>query len=101
YQQLTLNLFVSEAEQIQRIDEAENVQTSSAFSFAQEQPQPETVSHEAETAKPTLRELHERYKSIVLEAVTQDIRYRNACGHSDYENAMIECNAAVRRVILD
>ena len=35
YQQLTLNLFLSEAEQIQRIDEAENVQTSSAFSFAQ------------------------------------------------------------------
>ena len=50
---------------------------------------------------PTLRELHEQYKPIVLEAVTQDIRYRNACGHSDYENAMIECNAAVRRVILD
>ena len=101
YQQLTLNLFLSEAEQIQRIDEAENVQTSSAFSFAQEQPQPETVSHAAETAKPTLRELHERYKPIVLEAVIQDIRYRNACGHSDYENAMIECNAAVRRAILD
>ena len=50
---------------------------------------------------PTLRELHEQYKPIVLEAVTQDIRYRNACGHSDYENAMIECNAAVRRAILD
>ena len=50
---------------------------------------------------PTLRELHERYKPIVLEAVTQDIRYQNACGHSDYENAMIECNAAVRRAILD
>ena len=77
------------------------MQTSSAFSFAQEQPQPETVSHAAETAKPTLRELHERYKPIVLEAVIQDIRYRNACGHSDYENAMIECNAAVRRAILD
>ena len=41
YQQLTLNLFLSEAEQIQRIDEAENVKTSSAFSFAQEQPQPD------------------------------------------------------------
>ena len=49
---------------------------------------------------PTLRELHEKYKPIVLEVVTQDIRYRNACGHSDYENAMIECNAAVRRAIL-
>ena len=220
YQQLTLNLFLSEAEQIQRIDEAENVKTSSAFSFAQEQPQPDpavgeyngvkerhpddmvlyqmgdffeiygedakeaapelglqlvsraipgggrvemcgfpanrleqyleqlrakhdvtvsatlegstqrreysvlSIDHEAEQdinaheaeygadgfrafrdeeaiQAATLRELHEQYKPIVLEAVTQDIRYRNACGHSDYENAMIECNAAVRRAILD
>ena len=52
-------------------------------------------------AAPTIRELHEEYKPIVMEAVTQDTRYRNACGHSDYENAMIECNAAVRRAILD
>ena len=220
YQQLTLNLFLSEAEQIQRIDEAENVKTSSAFSFAQEQTKPDpavweyngvkerhpddmvlyqmgdffeiygedakeaapelglqlvsraipgggrvemcgfpanrleqyleqlrakhdvtvsatlegsaqlreysvlSIDHEAEQdinaheaeygadgfrafrdeeaiQAATLRELHERYKHIVLEAVTQDIRYRNACGHSDYENAMIECNAAVRRAILD
>ena len=219
YQQLTLNLFLSEAEQIQRIDEAENVKTSSAFSFAQEQPQPDpavweyngvkerhpddmvlyqmgdffeiygedakeaapelglqlvsraipvggrvemcgfpanrleqyleqlrakhdvTVSatlegstqrreysvlsidheteqdisaHEAEYGADgfrafrdeeaiqaaTLRELHEQYKPIVLEAVTQDIRYRNACGHSDYENAVIEGNAAIRRAVL-
>ena len=100
YQQLTLNLFLSEVEQIQRIDEAENVQTSSAFSFAQEQPQPETVSHEAETAKPALRELHERYKPIVLEAVTQDIRYRNACGHSDYESAVVEGRSAIQRAVL-
>ena len=49
----------------------------------------------------TLRELYAQYKPIVLEVVTQDVRYRNACGHSDYENAMIECNAAVRRAILD
>ena len=48
----------------------------------------------------TLRELHEQYKPIVLEAVTQDIRYRNACGHSDYENAVIEGNAAIRRAVL-
>ena len=99
YQQLSF--FPSEAEQIQRIDEAENVKTSSAFSFAQEQPQPEAADQETEVAKPTLRELHEKYKPIVLEAVSQDTRYRNACGHSDYENAMIECNAAVRRAILD
>ena len=56
---------------------------------------------EPEQAAPTIRELHEKYKPIVMEAVTQDTRYRNACGHSDYENAMIECNAAVRRAILD
>ena len=49
---------------------------------------------------PTLRELHEQYKPIVLEAVIQDIRYRNACGHSDYENAVIEGNAAIRRAVL-
>ena len=48
----------------------------------------------------TLRELHEQYKPIVLEAVTQDTRYRNACGHSDYENAVIEGNAAIRRAVL-
>ena len=219
YQQLTLNLFLSEAEQIQRIDEAENVKTSSAFSFAQEQPQPDpavweyngvkerhpddmvlyqmgdffeiygedakeaapelglqlvsraipgggrvemcgfpanrleqyleqlrakhdvtvsatlegstqrreysvlSINHEAEQdinaheaeygadgfrafrdeeaiQAATLRELHEQYKPIVLEAVTQDIRYRNACGHSDYENAVIEGNAAIRRAVL-
>ena len=219
HQQLTLNLFLSEAEQIQRIDEAENVKTSSAFSFAQEQPQPDpavweyngvkerhpddmvlyqmgdffeiygedakeaapelglqlvsraipvggrvemcgfpanrleqyleqlrakhdvtvsatlegstqrreysvlSIDHEAEQdisaheaeygadgfrafrdeeaiQAATLRELHEQYKPIVLEAVTQDIRYRNACGHSDYENAVIEGNAAIRRAVL-
>ena len=219
YQQLTLNLFLSEAEQIQRIDEAENVKTSSAFSFAQEQPQPDpavreyngvkerhpddmvlyqmgdffeiygedakeaapelglqlvsraipvggrvemcgfpanrleqyleqlrakhdvtvsatlegstqrreysvpSIDHEAEQdinaheaeygadgfqafrdeeaiQAATLRELHEQYKPIVLEAVIQDIRYRNACGHSDYENAVIEGNVAIRRAVL-
>ena len=55
---------------------------------------------EPEQATPTIRELYEKYKPIVMEAVTQDTRYRNACGHSDYENAMIECNAAVRRAVL-
>ena len=65
YQQLTLNLFLSEAEQIQQIDEAESVKTPSAFSFAQEQPQPEAADHEPEAAKPTLRELHEQYLSLI------------------------------------
>ena len=100
YQQLTLNLFLSEAEQIQQIDEAESVKTPSAFSFAQEQPQPEAADHEPEAAKPTLRELHEQYKPIVLEAVTKDTRYQNTCGYSDYESAVIEGRSAIRRAVL-
>ena len=99
YQQLTLNLFLSEAEQIQKIDEAESVKTPSASSFAQEQPQPEAGDYEA-AVKPTLRELHEKYKPIILEAVTEDTRYRNACGHSDYESAVIEGRSAIRRAVL-
>ncbi len=43
----------------------------------------------------------DRYVPIVREAVEQDTAYRNACGHSDRENAKIECNAAVRRAVLD
>ena len=41
YQQLTLNLFLSEAEQIQKIDEAESVKTPSAFSMPESVVQPE------------------------------------------------------------
>ena len=100
YQQLTLNLFLTEAEQIQQIDEAESVKTPSAFSFAQEQPQPEAADHEPEAAKPTLRELHERYKPIVLEAVTKDTRYQNTCGHGNYESAVIEGKSAIQRAVL-
>ena len=53
-----------------------------------------STSHEAQ------QELHEQYKSIVREAVTQDTAYRNACGHSDYENAVIEGHAAIHRAVL-
>ena len=55
---------------------------------------------EPEPAKPTLRELHEQYKPTVLAAVMEDVPYRNACGHSDHENAVIEGNAAIRRAVL-
>ena len=76
------------------------MKTPSASSFAQEQPQPEAGDYEAEAVKPTLRELHEKYKPIILEAVTQDARYRNACGHSDYESAVIEGRSAIHRAVL-
>jgi glycosyltransferase involved in cell wall biosynthesis len=58
------------------------------------------VFQETEAAAPTIRELHEKYKPIVLAAVMEDVPYRNACGHSDRENAVIEGNAAIRRAIL-
>ena len=43
YQQLSLNLFLSEAEQIQKIDEAESVKTPSAFSMPKPAAQAEPV----------------------------------------------------------
>ena len=76
------------------------MKTPSAFSFAQEQPQSEAADHEPEAARLTLRELHERYKPIVLEAVTKDTRYQNTCGHGDYESAVIEGRSAIQRAVL-
>ena len=76
------------------------MKTPSASFFAQEQPQPEAGDYEAEAVKSTLRELHEQYKPIVLEAVTKDTRYQNTCGHSDYESAVIEGRSAIRRAVL-
>ena len=55
---------------------------------------------EKETPKPILREQFEQYKPVVTAAISEDAAYRNACGHSDRENAVIEGNAAVRRAIL-
>ena len=55
---------------------------------------------EEETPKPTLGEQFEQYKPVVTAAIFEDAAYRNACGHSDRENAVIEGNAAVRRAVL-
>ena len=55
---------------------------------------------EEETPKPTLGEQFEQYKPVVTAAIYEDTAYRNACGHSDRENAVIEGNAAVRRAVL-
>ena len=55
------------------------------------------------TASPemSIHELYEQHKPAVLTAIMEDIAYRNACGHSDHENAVIEGNAAIRRAILN
>ena len=52
------------------------------------------------TTSPTIRELYEQYKPVVTAAISEDTAYRNACGHSDRENAVIEGNAAIRRAVL-
>ena len=52
------------------------------------------------TAAPTIREMYEQYKPVVTAAISEDAAYRNACGHSDRENAVIEGNAAIRRAVL-
>ena len=54
----------------------------------------------ADAMQPTVQERLEHYRPVVMAAVSEDTAYRNACGHSDRENAEIECNAAVRRAIL-
>ena len=54
-----------------------------------------------DTPQPTVQERLEHYRPVVMAAVSEDTAYRNACGHSDRENAGIECNAAVRRAVLN
>ena len=48
----------------------------------------------------TLRELHEQYKPIVVEAVIQDTRYGNVCSDGDRERAVVEGRAAIQRAVL-
>ena len=55
----------------------------------------------ADAPQPTVQERLEHYRPVVMAAVSEDTPYRNACGHSDRENAEIECNAAVRRAVLN
>ena len=55
----------------------------------------------AEAPAPTVRELYGKYKPVVTAAVMEDMPYRNACGHSDHENAVTEGSAAIKRAILN
>ena len=56
---------------------------------------------EEEPAAPNVQAQLDKYLPIVKDAIEQDARYRNACGYPDRENAAIECNAAVRRAVLN
>ena len=87
--------YLTEQEQAQ-YDEIQSEQELAEEDAIQAQ-QPEM---EEETPKPILREQFEQYKPVVTAAISEDAAYRNACGHSDRENAVIEGNAAVRRAVL-
>ncbi len=50
------------------------------------------------TPAPTVRELYEQYKPMVLAAVMRDESYRNACRNSDEASVRLECDAAIKRV---
>jgi N12 class adenine-specific DNA methylase/adenine-specific DNA methylase len=56
---------------------------------------------EEESDVPNVQTQLNKYLPIVKDAIEQDARYRNACGYPDRENAAIECNAAVRRAVLN
>ena len=88
----------AEREQYEKI-QAEKELAEAGIVESQSQPAP---VHETETEppQPALEELLEQYKPVVTAAIMEDTAYRNACGHTDHENAVIEGNAAVRRAVL-
>ncbi|RKI67801.1 helicase SNF2 [bacterium 1xD42-67] len=89
----------TEREQVEKI-QAEKELAEAGVVEPQNQPAP-VHEAEAEQPQPTLEELLGQYKPVVTAAISEDTAYRNACGHSDHENAVIEGNAAVRRAVLD
>ena len=88
----------TEREQVEKI-QAERELAEAGVVESQGQPAP-VHEAEAEPPQPTLEELLGQYKPVVAAAISEDMAYRNACGHSDHENVVIEGNAAVRRAVL-
>ncbi|NBJ74115.1 helicase SNF2 [Neglecta sp. X4] len=89
----------AEREQYEKI-QAEKELAEAGIVESQSQPAP---VHETETEppQPALEDVLEQHKPVVTAAIMEDTAYRNACGHTDHENAVIEGNAAVRRAVLD
>ncbi|QQR29723.1 hypothetical protein I5Q82_17090 [Acutalibacter muris] len=61
---------------------------------------PEPVQPQPEQA-PTVRELYDHYKSVLLPKLMEDEAYRNACQNSDRQNAVDEGRNAVERAAKD
>ena len=54
----------------------------------------------ASDAAPTVREIYEKYKPIIIDKVLADEAYQNACKNSDKETALMEGEEAVKRAAL-
>lgn len=62
-------------------------------------PQPRYGFPKSEAPAPTVQEMLATYKPLVRDAVLADQAYQNACRNSDRENAWIEGDAAIKRVV--
>ena len=49
--------------------------------------------------QPTVRELFDRYKLAVGNALSKDTAFVNACRNSDRQNAYLEGADAIRRIV--
>ena len=59
------------------------------------------ASLEPEPAQRTVRDIYEQSVPVVLTAVLEDTAFSNALQNSDEQNIKIECDAAIRRAVLD
>ncbi len=57
-------------------------------------------SQPVQEQSPAVRELYEKYKAMVIDALENDQPYRNACQNSDKDTAYLEGGAAIKRVVL-
>ena len=55
---------------------------------------------EPEAAHPTLRDLYHQYQPVVLSQVFEDSAFFHALKNSDEQNLLLECDAAIQRVVL-
>ena len=60
-----------------------------------------STAAEALSQRPSIREMYDRCKLVILGAVLTDEAYRNACRNSDRETALLEGAAAIRRAVLN
>ena len=51
--------------------------------------------------KQKAEDMYDEYITVIVSKVLNDERYINACHNSDKENARLECDAAVKRAVLD